>query len=152
MTAHFRPFCWPFGSWESPYPPAFGQSGGFFRAFGLNRRPRRRSERRKARARPPMLTLEGCNPFHRRSLTTRRRGRRAPQGADGAHGAASGARTAKGREADRRDSGDARARAPRATDRAAGAGHESAPPVPRYNFRSGVSRQANTTGGRGERP
>lgn len=48
-----------------------------------------------------MLTLEGCNPFHRRSLTTRRRGRRAPQGADGAHGAASGARTARGREADR---------------------------------------------------
>lgn len=48
-----------------------------------------------------MLTLEGCNPFHRRSLTTRRRGRRAPKGADGAHGAASGARTARGREANR---------------------------------------------------
>ena len=63
-----------------------------------------------------MLTLEGCNPFHRRSLPARRRGRRAPKGADGAHGAASGARTAKGREADRRDSGDGRARAPRATD------------------------------------
>lgn len=79
----------------------------------------------------PMLTLEDCRPLHHSRLTTRRRGRRAPKGADGAHGAASGARTARGREADRRDSGDARARAPRATDRAAGAGHESAPPVPR---------------------
>lgn len=48
-----------------------------------------------------MLTLEGCNPFHRRSLPARRRGRRAPQGANGAHGAASGARTAGGREANR---------------------------------------------------
>lgn len=48
-----------------------------------------------------MLTLEGCNPFHRRSLPARRRGRRAPKGADGAHGAASGARTAGGREANR---------------------------------------------------
>lgn len=102
----------------------------------------------RARARPPMLTLEDWEPLQRPNLTTRRRGRRAPKGADGAHGAASGARTARGREADRRDSGDARARAPRATDRAAGAGHESAPPVPRYNFRSG----ANPAGGarRGE--
>lgn len=80
-------------------------------------------------------------------------GTRRAQAREGAHGAASGARTARGREADRIESGDARARAPRATDRAAGAGHESAPPVPRYNFRSGVSRHAaNTTGGRGERP
>ena len=88
-----------------------------------------------------MLTLEDWEPLQRPNLTTRRRGRRAPQGANGAHGAASGARTAGGREADREDSGDARARAPRATDRAAGAGHESAPPVPRYNFRSGASRR-----------
>lgn len=88
-----------------------------------------------------MLTLEDWEPLQRPNLTTRRRGRRAPKGADGAHGAASGARTAGGREADREDSGDARARAPRATDRAAGAGHESAPPVPRYNFRSGASRR-----------
>lgn len=63
-----------------------------------------------------MLTLEDCEPLQRPNLTTRRRGRRAPKGADGAHGAASGARTAGGREADRRDSGDGRARAPRATD------------------------------------
>ena len=65
---------------------------------------------------PHALTLEDCEPLHHSRLTTRRRGRRAPQGANGAHGAASGARTAKGREADRRDSGDGRARAPRATD------------------------------------
>ena len=58
-------------------------------------------------------------------------GDRRAKAREGAHGAASGARTARGREADREDSGDARARAPRATDRAAGAGHESAPPVPR---------------------
>ena len=102
---------------------------------------------------PHALTLEDCRPLQRPNLTTRRRGRRAPQGADGAHGAASGARTARGREADRRDSGDARARAPRATDRAAGAGHESAPPVPRYNFRSGANPAGvSPTGGRGERP
>ena len=63
-----------------------------------------------------MLTLEDWEPIQRPNLTSRRRGRRAPKGADGAHGAASGARTAKGREADRRDSGDGRARAPRATD------------------------------------
>ena len=100
-----------------------------------------------------MLTLEDWEPLQRPNLTTRRRGRRAPKGADGAHGAASGARTARGREADRRDSGDARARAPRATDRAAGAGHESAPPVPRYNFRSGANPAGvRPTGGRGERP
>lgn len=99
-----------------------------------------------------MLTLEGCNPFHRRSLPARRRGRRAPKGADGAHGAASGARTARGREADRRDSGDARARAPRATDRAAGAGHESAPPVPRYNFRLGETPKGEHDGGKGGAP
>ena len=99
-----------------------------------------------------MLTLEDCEPLQRPNLTTRRRGRRAPQGADGAHGAASGARTAGGREADREDSGDARARAPRATDRAAGAGHESAPPVPRYNFRSGASPQAKHDGGKGGAP
>lgn len=48
-----------------------------------------------------MLTLEDWEPLQRPNLTTRRRGRRAPQGADGAHGAASGARTARGREADR---------------------------------------------------
>lgn len=106
----------------------------------------------RARARPLMLTLEGCNPFHRRSLPARRRGRRAPQGANGAHGAASGARTAGGREADREDSGDARARAPRATDRAAGAGHESAPPVPRYNFRSGATPKGEHDGGKGGAP
>lgn len=50
---------------------------------------------------PHALTLEDWEPLHHSRLTTRRRGRRAPQGADGAHGAASGARTAKGREADR---------------------------------------------------
>ena len=65
---------------------------------------------------PHALTLEDCEPLQRPNLTSRRRGRRAPKGADGAHGAASGVRTAKGREADRRDSGDGRARAPRATD------------------------------------
>lgn len=43
-------------------------------------------------------------------------GTRRAQAREGAHGAASGARTARGREADRRDSGDGRARAPRATD------------------------------------
>ena len=86
------------------------------RGFGQIAARRRRSERRKARARPPMLTLEDWEPLQRPNLTTRRRGRRAPKGADGAHGAASGARTARGREADRRDSGDGRARAPRATD------------------------------------
>lgn len=48
-----------------------------------------------------MLTLEDWEPLQRPNLTTRRRGRRAPKGADGAHGAASGARTARGREADR---------------------------------------------------
>lgn len=43
-------------------------------------------------------------------------GDRRAKAREGAHGAASGARTAGGREADRRDSGDGRARAPRATD------------------------------------
>lgn len=76
-------------------------------------------------------------------------GDRRAKAQEGAHGAASGARTAKGREAGRIDSGDARARAPRATDRAAGAGHESAPPFPRYNFRSGVRRVRRTRRGEG---
>lgn len=75
----------------SAYAPGFGQIAAV----------RRRSERRKARARPPMLTLEDWEPLQRPNLTTRRRGRRAPKGANGAHGAASGARTARGREADR---------------------------------------------------
>ena len=135
MTAHFRPFCWPFGGIS--LSPACGQGRALFlytkfcvqdRGAGKttpcglcagirpNRRQRRRSERRKARARPHALTLEDRTPHHCRNLPARRRGRRAPQGADGAHGAASGARTAGGREADRRDSGDGRARAPRATD------------------------------------
>ena len=88
------------------YAPGFGQIA----ADG------RRSERRRRVPVPHALTLEDCGPLQRRYLATRRRGRRAPKGADGAHGAASGARTAGGREADRRDSGDGRARAPRATD------------------------------------
>ena len=49
----------------------------------------------------PYARAGGLHPLHHSRLTTRRRGRRAPQGADGAHGAASGARTARGREADR---------------------------------------------------
>ena len=122
------------------------------RGFGQIAADGRRSERRKARARPPCAHAGGLNPLHHSRLTTRRRGRRAPKGADGAHGAASGARTARGREADRRDSGDARARAPRATDRAAGAGHESAPPVPRYNFRSGATPKGEHDGGKGGAP
>ena len=61
--------------------------------FELNRRPWRRSERRKARARPPCADAGGRNIPHRRTQPTRRRGRRAPKGAEGAHGAASGART-----------------------------------------------------------
>ena len=152
MIAHFRPFCWPFGG-ISLSPPLLVRAGVFLRGFGQIAAYWRRSERRKARARPPCAHAGGLHPLHRSRLTTRRRGRRAPQGANGAHGAASGARTARGREADRRDSGDARARAPRATDRAAGAGHESAPPVPRYNFRSGANPAGvSPTGGRGERP
>ena len=66
---------------------------GFSARFGLNRRQRRRSERRKARARPPCADAGGRNIPHRRTRPTRRRGRRAPKGAEGAHGAASGART-----------------------------------------------------------
>lgn len=142
--------------WElgiSLSPRFWSERGLFCVLSGLIAAVRRRSERRKARARPPCAHAGGLNPLHHSRLTTRRRGRRAPKGADGAHGAASGARTARGREADRRDSGDARARAPRATDRAAGAGHESAPPVPRYNFRSGANPAGvRPTGGRGERP
>lgn len=101
---------------------------------------------------PHALTLEDRTPITAGTCPPDDGGDRRAKAREGAHGAASGARTAGGREADRRDSGDARARAPRATDRAAGAGHESAPPVPRYNFRSGVRRKANTTGGRGKRP
>ena len=88
------------------YAPGFGQIA----AHGGDLSARRRVPV------PHALTLEDCRPLQRPNLTSRRRGRRAPKGADGAHGAASGARTAKGREADRRDSGDGRARAPRATD------------------------------------
>ena len=66
---------------------------GFSARFGLNRRQRRRSERRKARARPPCADAGGCSIPHHRARPTRRRGRRAPKGAEGAHGAASGART-----------------------------------------------------------
>lgn len=169
LTAHFRPFCWPFGGIS--LSPAHGQGRALFctqifvyglgccrasaYALGFGQIAAHGGDlsAQRARARPPMLTLEDWEPIQRPNLTTRRRGRRAPQGADGAHGAASGARTARGREADRRDSGDARARAPRATDRAAGAGHESAPPVPRYNFRSGANPAGvSPTGGRGERP
>ena len=82
-------------------PPLLVRAGAFLRGFGQIAAVRRRSERRKARARPPCAHAGGLNPLHHSRLTTRRRGRRAPQGADGAHGAASGARTAKGREADR---------------------------------------------------
>ncbi len=71
------------------------------RGFGLNRRPRRRSERPAGACPSPYARAGGLHPLHHSRLTTRRRGRRAPKGADGAHGAASGARTARGREADR---------------------------------------------------
>ena len=113
----------------------------------------RRSERRKARARPPCAHAGGLHPLHHSRLTTRRRGRRAPQGADGAHGAASGARTAGGREADRRDSGDGRARAPRATDfgqRPKDAG--GCAPAPAKISAWVRPRRGSTTRGRGERP
>lgn len=52
-----------FGSWESPYPPAIGQSGGFFRAFGLNRRPWRRSERRRRVPVPLCSRWRDATPF-----------------------------------------------------------------------------------------
>ena len=68
---------------------------GFSARFGLNRRQRRRSERRKARARPPCADAGGRNIPHRRTRPTRRRGRPPRRRArEGAHGAASGARTA----------------------------------------------------------
>lgn len=73
------------------YAPGFGQIA----ADG------RRSERRRRVPVPHALTLEDRDPLQRSNLTTRRRGRRAPQGAEGAHGAASGARTAAGREDNR---------------------------------------------------
>lgn len=122
------------------------------RDSGLIAAVRRRSERRRRvlvplcsrwRTEPP-ITAGTCPPDDG--------GDRRAKAREGAHGAASGARTARGREADRRDSGDARARAPRATDRAAGAGHESAPPVPRYNFRSGATPKGEHDGGKGGAP
>ena len=56
-------------------------------------------------------------------------------------------RTARQAEtASGRDSGDARARAPRVTGPRRRRGHESAPPVPRYNFRSCDPEGGSTTG------
>lgn len=39
-------------------PPLLVKAGAFLRGFGQIAAVKRRSERRKARARPPMLTLE----------------------------------------------------------------------------------------------
>lgn len=83
--------------------------------FGLNRRPWRRSERRKARARPHARTLEDAASFIAEpgqpddGGDARRRARKE-------HTARQAERARQRREDDRRDSGDARARAPRATD------------------------------------
>ena len=201
MTAHFRPFCWPFGVGNPPIARLWSGAGAFDGISGLclslfcrraSRSRRfpvgfssrdflhtkicvqmrvklppaayapgfgqiaadgRRSERRRRVPVPHALTLEDCRPLQRRYLAARRRGRRAPKGADGAHGAASGARTARGREADRRDSGDGRARAPRATDfgqRPKDAG--GCAPAPAKISAWVRPRRGSTTRGRGERP
>lgn len=126
-------------------PPAAYAPG-----FGLNRRPSGGDLSAGGACPSPMRSRwRIAAPFSAVIWPPDDGGTRRAQAREGAHGAASGARTARGREADRRDSGDARARAPRATDRAAGAGHESAPPVPRYNFRSGVRRVRRTRRGEG---
>ena len=88
---------------------------GFSARFGLNRRPWRRSERRKARARPHARTLEDAASFTTApgqpddGGDARRRARKE-------HTARQAERARQRREDDRRDSGDGRARAPRATD------------------------------------
>ena len=100
LTAHFRPFCWPFGG-NLPIPPRFWSKRGLFCVVsGLI--AAHGGDLSAGGACPfPYAHAGGLHPLHHSRLTTRRRGRRAPQGADGAHGAASGARTARGREADR---------------------------------------------------
>ena len=132
----------------------FAVQGHFCAASGLIAADGRRSERRKARARPPCAHAGGLpppsalEPDHQTTGATaaRRRGR--------AHTARQAERARQRREGDRqRQRGCKGARPARNRLRPTGAGHESAPPCPRLNFRSGVSRHAaNTTGGRGERP
>ena len=93
-------------------PPAAYAPG-----FGLNRRPLGwRSERRRRVPVPFCSRWRIAAPFSAESCPPDDGGDRRAKAREGAHGAASGARTARGREADRRDSGDGRARAPRATD------------------------------------
>ena len=89
---------------------------GFSARFGLNRRPWRRSERQRRVPVPHARTLEDETSLTAEPGQPDDGGNRRAKAREGAHGAASGARTAEGREADRRDSGDGRARAPRATD------------------------------------
>lgn len=67
---------------------------GFSARFGLNRRQRRRSERRKARARPPCVrTLEDAAFLTTAPGQPDDGGDRRAKAREGAHGAASGART-----------------------------------------------------------
>ena len=93
-------------------PPPCGLCAG----FRLNRRSWRRSERQRRVPVPHSRTLEDETSLTAEPGQPDDGGDRRAKAREGAHGAASGARTAGGREADRRDSGDGRARAPRATD------------------------------------
>ena len=152
MTAHFRPFCWPFGG-ISLSPPLLVKAGAFLRGFGLNRRQRRRSERRKARARPPCAHAGGQNPPSLPEPARQTTGATAARRRGRAHTArqAERARPEAGRQT--AETAGMQGRAPRAQPTAPQArGTRARPPSPAKISARVRPRRGSTTGGRGERP
>ena len=128
LTAHFRPFCWPFGG-ISLSPPLLVRAGAFLRGFGQIAAVRRRSERPAGACPSPyahaggLRTPSAPEPDHQTTGATRAagRGRRTRRGKRSAHGqrpggrpqrqrGCKGARPARNRPRRRRG---ARERAPR---------------------------------------
>ena len=127
------------------------RAGAFLRGFGLNRRQRRRSERRKARARPPCADAGGCSILHHRARPTRRRGQPPREGAGG--------RTRRGKRSAHANGGRTTAetagtqgRAPRAQPTATnGSRARERGPLPPLKFPAGCD-QREHEGGKGGAP